>query len=97
MNESFSTTNQVEASEVARQVVQALVDSGVTVFYVTFLQDFIYSFIRDNGGRAILLVPERLKDGTRTFRLLQGSVQPGYALEIWDKLVRSGSSGGRSP
>ncbi|MFP3286779.1 MAG: hypothetical protein RXP86_05975 [Acidilobus sp.] len=97
MNESFSTTNQVEASEVARQVVQALVDSGVTVFYVTFLQDFIYRLIRDNGGRAILLVPERLKDGTRTFRLLQGSVQPGYALEIWDKLVRSGSSGGRSP
>jgi hypothetical protein len=48
MNESFSTTNQVEASAVAEQVVSAMMDSGITVFYVTFLQDFIYKFINYN-------------------------------------------------
>jgi len=85
MNESFSTTNQVEASAVAEQVVSAMMDSGITVFYVTFLQDFIYKFINYNKNRAILLTPERLKDGTRTFRLVESSVQPGYAVEIWNR------------
>jgi len=47
MNESFSSTNQVEASVVAKQVVSALIDSKITVFYVTFLQDFIYDFIKE--------------------------------------------------
>jgi len=85
MNESFSTTNQVEASVVAKQVVSALIDSKITVFYVTFLQDFLYDFIKDNKNRSVLLIPERLKDGTRTFKLVQGFVQSGYALEIWNK------------
>jgi len=85
MNESFSSTNQVEASVVAKQVVSTLIDSKITVFYVTFLQDFIYDFIKENKNKAVLLTPERLKDGTRTFKLVQGFVQSGYALEIWDK------------
>jgi hypothetical protein len=96
MNESFSTTNQVEASEVAKQVVSALVDSGVTVFYVTFLQDFIHHFVKEYGDRVVLLTPERLKDGTRTFRLVRGSVQPGYALDIWDKLFKRESSAAKA-
>ena len=85
MNESFLTTNQVEASVVAKQVVSALIDSKITVFYFTFLQDFLYDFIKDNKNRSVLLTPERLKDGTRTFKLVQGFVQSGYALEIWNK------------
>lgn len=86
MNESFSTTNEVEASAVAKQVVSALIDNKITVFFVTFLQDFIYDFIKDYGDRVVLLAPERLKDGTRTFRLVQGFLQPGYAVEIWNKV-----------
>jgi len=90
MNESFSTTNQVEASVVAEQVVSALVDGGITVFYVTFLQDFIYGFVKKEGEHVVLLTPERLEDGTRTFRLVRGSVQLGYAVEIWDKFFSKG-------
>jgi DNA mismatch repair ATPase MutS len=45
MDETFSSTNQVEASVVAEEVVAALVDSGVYVFYVTFLQDFLNRFL----------------------------------------------------
>jgi DNA mismatch repair ATPase MutS len=45
MDESLSYTNQVEASVVAEEVVAALVDSGVYVFYVTFLQDFLNRFL----------------------------------------------------
>ncbi|MFP3177845.1 MAG: hypothetical protein RXQ96_02575, partial [Thermocladium sp.] len=83
---TFSSTNPIEASVVAENVVSALVDSGVNVAYVTFLQDFIYNFARRYGERAVLLVPERLKSSERTFRLVRGSLQPGYAMDLWVKL-----------
>jgi hypothetical protein len=87
MDESFVSTNHVEASVVAENVVSALIDSGINVFYVTFLQDFLYRFISKYGKKAVLLVPERLSDGTRTYRLVKGSIQPGYALELWRKMT----------
>jgi len=87
MDESFSSTNQVEASVVAEEVVAALVDSGVYVFYVTFLQDFLNRFLDRYRERAVLLVPEVRQDGTRTFRLVRGKPTPGYAIDIWRKYM----------
>jgi len=87
MDESFSSTNQVEASVVAEEVVAALVDSGVYVFYVTFLQDFLNRFLDRYGDRAVLLVPEVRQDGTRTFRLVRGKPTLGYAIDIWRKYM----------
>ncbi|MDT7969041.1 MAG: hypothetical protein RQ842_00650 [Vulcanisaeta sp.] len=95
MDESFSSTNPVEASVVAENVVSALADSGVNVFYVTFLQDFIYNFTRKYGERAVLLVPERLSNGERTFRLVMGTLQPGFAMDLWAKLYRETMSGNK--
>jgi hypothetical protein len=87
MDESFVSTNHVEASVVAENVVSALLDSGINVLYITFLQDFLYRFVPKNKNRAVLLVPERQSDGTRTFKLVKGSIQPGYALELWKRIV----------
>jgi len=44
-------------------------------------------FVPKNKNRAVLLVPERQSDGTRTFKLVKGSIQPGYALELWKRIV----------
>jgi len=87
MDETFSSTNQVEASVVAEEVIAALVDSGVNVFYVTFLQDFLNRFLERYRERAVLLVPEVRQDGTRTFRLVRGKPTPGYAIDIWRKYM----------
>jgi hypothetical protein len=87
MDETFSSTNQVEASAVAEEVIAALVDSGVNVFYVTFLQDFLNRFLDRYRERAVLLVPEVRQDGTRTFRLVRGKPTPGYAIDIWRKYM----------
>jgi DNA mismatch repair ATPase MutS len=87
MDESFVSTNHFEASVVAENVVSALIDSGINVFYITFLQDFLHTFIPKYGKKAVLLVPERLGDGTRTYRLIKGSIQPGYVLELWRKIA----------
>ncbi|MCI4462391.1 MAG: hypothetical protein JHC12_05510 [Thermogladius sp.] len=93
MDESFVSTNHVEASVVAENVVSALLDSGVNVIYITFLQDFLHRFIPKYSGKAVLLVPERLSDGTRTYKLVKGSIQPGYALEVWRKIAGENMNG----
>ena len=40
-----------------------------------------------NKNRAVLLVPKRQSNGTRTFKLVKGLIQPGYALELWKRIV----------
>ncbi|AET33239.1 hypothetical protein [Pyrobaculum ferrireducens] len=57
MDESFSSTNHVEASLVAYDVVSALVDSGIFVWYVTFLYDFTRKFLDRYSEHSVLLTP----------------------------------------
>jgi len=75
-NESFASTNEREGSEIARQIVRALLESGVKVFYVTHLFDLARGFVRANMATALFLRAERLPDGQRTFRMLPGEPLP---------------------
>jgi hypothetical protein len=63
------------------------VDSGVYVFYVTFLQDFLNRFLDRYREKAVLLVSEVWQDGTRMFRLVRGKPTPGYTIDIWKKYM----------
>jgi hypothetical protein len=71
-NESLAATNEQEGSEIGRQIVRALLDSGVRVLFVTHLFDLARSLCTSQGGAALFLRPERRDDGQRTFRLLPG-------------------------
>jgi DNA mismatch repair ATPase MutS len=71
-NESFAATNEREGSEIARQVIRALLDSGIAVFFVTHLFDLANTFYRQELATALFLRAERQPDGRRTFRLIQG-------------------------
>jgi hypothetical protein len=75
-NESFASTNEREGSEIARQVVGALLEAGVKVFYVTHLFDLAHGFYRQGLSTALFLRAERQPDGKRTFRLLEGKPLP---------------------
>jgi DNA mismatch repair ATPase MutS len=72
LNESFASTNEREGSEIARQIVKALLDSGVKVFYVTHMFDLARGFYELRRAEALFLRAERLPDGRRTFRILEG-------------------------
>ena len=76
MNESFASTNEREGSEIAHQVVQALIDAGVGVFYVTHLYELAHSLHSEDREDALFLRAERLADGRRTFRILEGEPLP---------------------
>lgn len=49
-NESFAATNEREGSEIARQIVNALVEKHIKVFFVTHLYEFAHGFYDKNMG-----------------------------------------------
>jgi hypothetical protein len=75
-NESFASTNEREGSEIARQVVRAMVEADVRVFFVTHLFDLAHSVYREQLESTLFLRAERQPDGRRTFRVLPGEPLP---------------------
>jgi DNA mismatch repair ATPase MutS len=75
-NESFAATNEREGSEIARQVVRALIEAGVKVCFVTHLFDLANGFYLQRPDTALFLRAERQPDGRRTFRLVEGHPLP---------------------
>jgi DNA mismatch repair ATPase MutS len=71
-NESFAATNEREGSEIARQIVCALLERRIKVFFVTHLYEFAHGLFDRKTENAIFLRAERRADGTRTFRLVEG-------------------------
>jgi len=85
-NESFAATNEREGSEIARQIVSALLEKRIKVFFVTFLYEFAHDF-HDNKAEAVFLQAEREADGTRTFKLVEGGPsQTGYGEDLYNKI-----------
>lgn len=76
LNESFGSTNEREGSEIARQMVRALLEAGVKLLYVTHLFDLAHGISAAGMDAALFLRAERLADGRRTFRLVEGAPLP---------------------
>lgn len=74
-NESFASTNEREGSEIARHVVRAMTDAGVTTFFVTHLYDLAESLHAEQRDTTLFLRAERHADGRRTFQLTEGTPQ----------------------
>jgi DNA mismatch repair ATPase MutS len=86
-NESFAATNEREGSEIARQIVSALLEKGIKVVFVTHLSAFARLFYEREGGNAIFLRAERLPDGTRTFRLKEAKpLETSYGIDLYHKI-----------
>ncbi len=75
-NESFSSTNEREGSEIARQVTTALLDAGVRVVYVTHLYELARGFTERDRDRVLFLRAERGEQGQRPYRLEEGEPLP---------------------
>jgi hypothetical protein len=90
LNESFASTNEREGSEIARQIVRALLESGVRVIYVTHLFDLARGFYLAQRTDALFLRAERLQDGRRTFRLIEGEPLPtSYGEDLYARIFQA--------
>ena len=68
-NESFAGTNEREGSEIASQIVRALLDAQITVFFVTHRFGFADRFRRQRAPVTLFLRAERQPDGSRNYKL----------------------------
>jgi hypothetical protein len=75
-NESFASTNEREGSQIARDIVHAMVESGVKVVFVTHLYDLAHTLYVRHHPADLFLRAERRPDGLRTFRLIPGEPEP---------------------
>jgi hypothetical protein len=75
-NESFASTNEREGSEIARQIVRALLERRIKVVFVTHLYDLAHGLHAAQREDTLFLRAERLPDGSRPFKLREGKPLP---------------------
>lgn len=71
-NESFAATNEREGSEIARQVITALIESDIRVVYVTHLFDLADGLYSQGSEKMLFLRAERETDAKQRFKLEEG-------------------------
>jgi hypothetical protein len=96
LNESFAATNEREGSEIARQVVSALLEKGIRVFFVTHLYSFAHGFFEHATEHALFLRAERRPDGTRTFQLVEGEpLATSHGKDLYERIFADNAAGTR--
>lgn len=89
-NESFAATNEREGSEIGRQIVCALLEKKIKVFFVTHLYEFANNFHSQNMNNTIFLSAERKADGYRTFKITEGEpLQTSYGEDLYLRIFGS--------
>lgn len=68
-NESFAGTNEREGAEIGYQVVRALIEARIKVFFVTHRYAFADRFRREHPSAALFLRAGRRPDGRRDYKL----------------------------
>jgi DNA mismatch repair ATPase MutS len=85
--ESFAATNEREGSEIASQIVRALLEKRIQVFFVTHLYELAHGFYKRKMANALFLRAERQADGTRTFKLVEGEpLQTSYGEDLYERI-----------
>lgn len=93
MNESFAATNEREGSEIARQIISALLEGRVRVACVTHLFELARGFFEGGGETALFLRAERGKDGVRTFILREAQPLPtGFGEDLYREIFHESLS-----
>jgi DNA mismatch repair ATPase MutS len=94
LNESFAATNESEGAEIARQVVSALTERRVIVYYVTHQYEFASGFPPESQANILFLLAERLDDGSRTFKIMPGTpLQTSYGRDLYDRIFGDADAG----
>lgn len=95
-NESFAATHEREGSEIARQIVSALLENDVTVFFVSHMYEFARSFLDDD--RVLFLRADRGEDGARSFRLSAAKPLPmSFGVDLYEQIFGTVSDRAAQP
>lgn len=86
-NESFSATNEREGTEIARQVLAAVLDSDVRAIVVTHLSELAEYFYECESDTTAFLRAMRGGAGGELYRLEPGPpLDTGFGLDVYERL-----------
>ncbi|MFM0210524.1 DNA mismatch repair protein MutS [Paraburkholderia sediminicola] len=89
-NESFSATNEREGSEIARQIIVALLQKRVKIVFVTHLYALAHGLHEQKTQGMMFLRAERRPDGERTFRLVDAEpLETSYGEDLYRQIFLS--------
>ncbi len=90
LNESFAATNEREGSEIARQIICALVEKHMKVFFVTHLYTFAHRISENSRENTLFLRADRQAGGKRTFQLHEGApLETSYGEDVYQRIFRN--------
>ncbi|MFZ1887600.1 MAG: hypothetical protein WAU33_06185 [Candidatus Binataceae bacterium] len=94
-NESFAATNEREGSEIARQIIRALSEKRIKIFFVTHFYDLANGLWGQGKEDALFLRADRQAAGERTFKLIVGEpLQTSYGEDLYNKIFESETTAG---
>jgi len=86
-NESFASTNEAEGSQIASQIIKALIEKNIKVFFVTHMFELVDIFHRDKSPNTIYLRANREEDGSRDFKIKEAKpLQTSFAKDIYNSI-----------
>jgi MutS domain V len=86
-NESFAGTNEREGAEIGYQIVRALLDAHITVFFVTHRFELADRLRRQYAESALFLRAERQSDGRRSYKLaVKDPLPTSYGEDLYYRL-----------
>lgn len=86
-NETFASTNEREGSDIAGQVVRALIEARVRVVYVTHMYEFANAPMNGATDSVLFLRAEREEDGARTYKLRVGEpLKTGFGMDVFKEV-----------
>lgn len=89
-NESFAATNEREGADIAEEIVRALLEGEAKVLFVTHSYELGRRFLGQGRADTLFLRAERLADGRRTFRQLEGEPLPtSYGQDLFRRIFAS--------
>jgi DNA mismatch repair ATPase MutS len=92
-NESFAATNVREGSEIGTQIVTALLERGIRVFFVTHLYELAQGFPEKGMDNVLFLRADRREDGTRTFKLEEAEpLDTSFGEDLYKKIFTAGAA-----
>jgi len=97
-NESFAATNEREGSEIARQIVSALLEKRIKVFFVTHMYELAHGFSEKKAETSLFLRAERQDNGGRPFKLVEGEpLRTSYAEDLYQAIWSEGCLAADTP
>ncbi len=88
-NESFASTNETEASLIASDIIQAILEKNIKIFFVTHMYSFAKKFYDKNNPHFIFLKAIREENGNRNYKIEKSPPLPtSYGEDIYNKIFK---------